>query len=151
VAGEKQDGSFLRIEVVDPDGLVFEGDVAMVVIPAAYGEIGILPKHAPLVAKLDIGELRVKTLNNQWMSLAVAEGFVLVQLDRVIVLADAAELATEIDEERAVRARDRALANLAMIKEGKAPTGAGQDKLYPFREQTALKRQLNRLKVLRRA
>lgn len=145
---EKQEGSFLRVEVVDPDGLVFEGDVAMVVIPAAYGEIGILPKHAPLVAKLDIGELRVKTLDNQWMSLAVAGGFALVQLDRVIVLADAAELANEIDEERAIRARDRALNNLTLIKEGKVP--AGQEQLYPFREQTALKRQLNRLKVLRK-
>lgn len=148
MAGEKQDGSFLRIEVVDPTGLVFEGDVAMVVIPAAYGEIGILPKHAPLVAKLSIGELRVKTLSNQWLSLAVAEGFALVQLDRVIVLCDDAELATDIDVEKATRARDRALANLAMIKEGRLPPG--QDKLYPFREQTALRRELNRLKVARR-
>lgn len=149
MAGEKQDGSFLRVEVVDPGGLVFEGDVAMVVIPAAFGEIGILPKHAPLVAKLDIGELRVKTLSNQWMSLAVSEGFAMVQQDRVIVLSDDAELSTEIDEQKALRARDRALANLAMIKEGKLPPG--QDKLFPFREQTALRRELNRLKVLRRA
>lgn len=149
MASGQQDTPFLRVEVVDPDGLTFEGDVAMVVIPAAYGEIGILPQHAPLVAKLDIGELRVKTLGNQWMSLAVAEGFVLVQQDRVIVLADSAELASEIDEEKAIRARDRALANLAMIKEGKVPEG--QEKLYPFREQMALKAALNLLKVLRKA
>lgn len=149
MAQDSQGRRFLRVEVVDPDGLVFEGDVAMVVIPAAYGEIGILPLHAPLVAKLDIGEMRVKTLQGEWTSLAVAEGFVLVQQDRIIVLADAAELASEIDEERAIRARDRALANLAMIKEGKVPPG--QEKLYPFREQMALRRQLNRLKVLRKA
>ncbi|NLE73632.1 MAG: ATP synthase F1 subunit epsilon [Actinobacteria bacterium] len=148
MAVNSQDRSFLRVEVVDPDGLVFEGDVAMVVIPAAYGEIGILPQHAPLVAMLDIGELRVKTLGDQWMSLAVAEGFAMVQQDRIIILADSAELATEIDEDKAIRARDRALANLAMIKEGRLPEG--QEKLYPFREQKALKAALNQLKVLRK-
>ncbi len=140
---------FLRLEVVSPDGLVFEGDVAMVVIPATGGEVGILPRHAPFVAQLAIGELRVKTLENETISLAVADGFAKVQADKVIVLADEAELATDIDEGKALRARDRALANLAMYKEGKAPPG--QDRIYPFREMTALKRAENKLKVLRKA
>ena len=140
---------FLRLEVVSPDGLVFEGDVAMVVVPATGGEIGILPRHAPLVAQLAIGELRVRTLGNETISLAVADGFVKVQTDKVIVLADDAELASEIDEGKVIRARDRALANLAMLKEGKTPPG--QDRIYPAREMTALKNAENKLKVLHKA
>lgn len=140
---------FLRLEVVSPDGLVFEGDVAMVVIPATGGEIGILPRHAPLVAQLAIGELRVRTLGNETISLAVADGFVKVQTDKVIVLAGDAELASEIDEAKVIRARDRALANLAMWKEGKAPPG--QERVYPAREMTALKTAENKMKVLHKA
>jgi F-type H+-transporting ATPase subunit epsilon len=147
VAEEQQ--HFLRLEVVSPDGLVFEGDVAMVVIPATGGEIGILPRHAPLVAQLAIGELRVRTLSNETISLAVADGFVKVQTDKVIVLAGDAELASDIDEGKVVRARDRALANLAMWKEGKAPPG--QERIYPAREMTALKTAENKLKVLHKA
>jgi F-type H+-transporting ATPase subunit epsilon len=147
VADELQ--HFLRLEVVSPDGLVFEGDVAMVVVPAFDGEIGVLPRHAPLVAQLAIGELRVRTLSNETISLAVADGFVKVQNDKVIVLADDAELASEIDEGKVVRARDRALANLALFKEGKAP--AGQERVYPAREMTALKTAENKLKVLHKA
>ena len=147
MADEQQ--HFLRLEVVSPDGLVFEGDVGMVVVPATGGEIGILPRHAPLVAQLAIGELRVRTLGNETISLAVADGFVKVQTDKVIVLADDAELASEIDEGKVIRARDRALANLAMWKEGKAPPG--QERIYPAREMTALKTAENKLKVLHKA
>jgi F-type H+-transporting ATPase subunit epsilon len=147
VADEQQ--HFLRLEVVSPDGLVFEGDVAMVVVPATGGEIGILPRHAPLVAQLAIGELRVRTLGNETISLAVADGFVKVQTDKVIVLADDAELASDIDEAKVIRARDRAQANLAMWKEGKAPPG--QERIYPAREMTALRNAENKLKVLHKA
>ena len=147
MADEQQ--HFLRLEVVSPDGLVFEGDVGMVVIPATGGEIGILPRHAPLVAQMAIGELRVRTLGNETISLAVADGFVKVQTDKVIVLADDAELASEIDEGKVIRARDRALANLAMWKEGKAPPG--QESIFPAREMTALKTAENKLKVLHKA
>ena len=147
MADEQQ--HFLRLEVVSPDGLVFEGDVGMVVVPATGGEIGILPRHAPLVAQLAIGELRVRTLGNETISLAVADGFVKVQTDKVIVLAGDAELASEIDEAKVIRARDRALANLAMWKEGKAPPG--QERIYPAREMTALKTAENKLKVLHKA
>ena len=147
MADEQQ--HFLRLEVVSPDGLVFEGDVGMVVVPATGGEIGILPRHAPLVAQLAIGELRVRTLGNETISLAVADGFVKVQTDKVIVLADDAELASEIDEGKVIRARDRALANLAMWKEGKAPPG--QERIFPAREMTALKTAENKLKVLHKA
>ncbi len=140
-------GKFLRLEVVDPDGPVFEGDVGMVIVPAMRGELGILPRHAPLVAQLTVGEIRVKTLENTWVTLAVSEGFVKVQHDKVIVLADAAELATEIDAARAQEAFDRATQRLEWVKAGTVPDGEEVD---PFRESMAMKRAKNRLRVIDR-
>lgn len=141
------DRHFLRLEVVSPDGLVFDGDVAMVVVPAERGEMGILPRHAPIVARLSIGEIRVKTLDDKWLSLAVAEGFVKVQFDKVIVLADAAELATEIDSQRAHEALARAEERLARLKNRGA---AVDDEIDAFRETMALKRAKNRLAVVKK-
>jgi F-type H+-transporting ATPase subunit epsilon len=139
---------FLRLEVVSPDGPVFEGDVAMVVVPAVGGELGILPRHAPLVARLSVGEIRVKTLENTWLSLAVAEGFIKVQFDKVIVLADAAELASEIDADRAKEAFDRAQDRLTSCRQGTVPEGESID---AYKEEMALKRAKNRLKVARKS
>ena len=138
---------FLRVEIVDPDGPVFEGDVAMVVVPAARGELGILPRHAPLVAQLTVGEIRVQTLDNTWITLAVAEGFVKVQHDKVIVLADAAEMADEIDVPRAREAMGRATERLEWLRAGTVPEGEDVD---VFRETMALKRAKNRLRVMER-
>ncbi len=140
------DRHFLRLEVVSPDGLVFDGDVAMVVVPAERGEMGILPRHAPVVARLAIGEIRVKTLDDTWLSLAVAEGFMKVQFDKVIVLADAAELASEIDSQRAHEALTRAEERLAQIKNG----AAVDEEIDAFRETMALKRAKNRLAVVKK-
>ncbi|MHB8870365.1 MAG: ATP synthase F1 subunit epsilon [Thermoleophilia bacterium] len=139
------DRHFLRLEVVSPDGPVFDGDVAMVVVPAERGEMGILPQHAPLVARLSVGEMRVKTLDETWLSLAVAEGFVKVQFDKVIVLADAAELASEIDEARAEEALARAKERLALLAAENVPEGENFD---AFRETMAAARAKNRLAVL---
>ncbi len=142
------DQHYLRLEVVSPDGPVFEGDVAMVVVPAWRGELGILPRHAPLVAQLTVGEVRVRTLNGGWLSLAVAAGFVKVQFDKVIVLADAAELAGEIDVERAKSALERATNRIAMVRDARVPEG---EEIDLFQEEMALRRAKNRLKVLHKA
>jgi len=139
------DRHFLRLEVVSPDGPVFEGDVAMVVVPALRGEMGILPRHAPTVAQLSVGEMRVKTLDDTWMSFAVAEGFVKVQFDKVIVLADASESAGKIDPARAEEALARAQERLAMLKAGTVPE---DDDVDAFRESMAIRRAKNRLKVV---
>lgn len=138
---------FLRLEVVSPDGPVFEGDVAMVVVPAVGGEMGILPRHAPLVAQLSIGEMRVKTLENTWISLAIASGFMKVQFDKVIVLADAAELSSEIDVDRAEEALSRAQDRLMRCKAG---TVGEAEHIDSYMEEMALKRAKNRLKVIRK-
>ena len=138
----------LRLEIVAPPGPVFEGDVQMVVLPATSGEIGILPRHAPLVAMLTIGRMRVLTNDGDWLNFAVADGFAKVQFNKVIVLADAAEEASQIDVERVERAMARATNRLEMARTGTVPEGEDVD---PFREQLALKRARNRLRVAERS
>jgi F-type H+-transporting ATPase subunit epsilon len=143
----EQAGSYLRFELVAPAGRVFDGDVQMVVLPGLVGEIGILPHHAPLVAQLTIGRLRVLTADGDWMTFAVADGFAKVQFNKVIVLADAAEEASQIDVDRVQRAYERATNRLDMFRLGTVPEGEDVD---PYREQLALKRARNRLKVAER-
>jgi F-type H+-transporting ATPase subunit epsilon len=141
-------GGHLRLELVAPAGLVFEGDVEMVVIPATTGEMGILPRHAPMVAQLAIGRLRALSVGGEWLVFAVADGFAKVQFDRVIVLADAAEEASKIDLPRVEHAIERATKRLEMYRAGTVPEDEDVD---PYREQLALHRAHNRLKVAQQA
>ena len=138
------DNLHLRLELVAPRGPVFEGDVDMVVVPAVTGELGILPRHAPLVAQLAIGQMRALTAEGRWLTFAVAEGFVKVQFNKVIVLADTAEEASAIDVARAEKSVARAQQRLDMLRLGTVPE---DDIVDPYREQLALKRARNRLKV----
>jgi F-type H+-transporting ATPase subunit epsilon len=134
----------LRLELVAPRGPVFEGDVEMVVVPAVTGELGILAHHAPLVAELAIGQLRALTPEGRWITFAVAEGFAKVQFNKIIVLADTAEEAGAIDVPRAEKSVERALQRLEMHRLGTVPE---DDVVDPYREQLALRRARNRLKV----
>ncbi len=138
----------LRLELVAPRGPVFTGDVDALVVPTETGEIGILPRHAPLVALLAIGQLRALSPEGRWMSFAVAEGFVKVQFNKVIVLADTAEEASQIDVDRAEKSVERALQRLDMYRLGTVPE---DDVVDPYREQLALKRARNRLKIAQMA
>jgi F-type H+-transporting ATPase subunit epsilon len=143
----QEDSPYLRLELVAPAGRVFEGDVEMVVLPATTGELGILPRHAPLVAQLSIGRLRALKVGGEWLTFAVAEGFAKVQFNKVIVLADAAEEASQIDVERVKKSVARATQRLEMHRLGTVPAGEDVD---PYREQLALRRARNRLKVAER-
>jgi F-type H+-transporting ATPase subunit epsilon len=90
------------LSLVTPDGTVFDGEAQMLVVPGAAGEIGVLARHAPLVAMLKAGEIRVKA-GNEWQSFAAGPGFFKVQRDRAIVLVDDAVKAEDIDIEAARR------------------------------------------------
>jgi F-type H+-transporting ATPase subunit epsilon len=89
----------LRLDIVTVERLAYSADVDMVVAPGIEGQLGILPRHAPLLTALTYGELRVKR-EGQEESFAISGGFMEVQPDRVTVLADTAERAEEIDLER---------------------------------------------------
>jgi F-type H+-transporting ATPase subunit epsilon len=103
----------LDIEIVTGERVVFqEHDVDMVVAPGGAGVLGILPEHAPLITTLSLGELRIKK-GNEEQSILVYGGFMEVVDNKVLVLADSAERAEEVDVERAEEARRRAEASIA--------------------------------------
>jgi F-type H+-transporting ATPase subunit epsilon len=101
-----------QLEVVTPAREVVRERVTEAQIPARGGYLGILPGHTPLIAEMGVGELSYH-VGGRVFSCAAIGGFVEVLGDRVIVLADSAERAEEIDVERAQRARDRAQKRLA--------------------------------------
>lgn len=125
-----------RLEIVTPKRIVFDDDVRFVVVPGVEGELGFLPDHAPLVSALDVGVLRVQKDGNT-TKIALHGGFVEVRDNKVTVLANAAEMAGEIDKLRAEEAKKRAEDRLAR-------TGADID---VNRAGAALQRALARLKV----
>jgi F-type H+-transporting ATPase subunit epsilon len=105
------------LSVVTPDGSVFEGEAEMVIVPGDAGEIGVLARHAPLVAMLKAGEIRVKA-QNEWQSFAAGPGYFKVQQDRAIALVDDAVRAEEIDVEQAGREAEAARAALERAEAG---------------------------------
>jgi F-type H+-transporting ATPase subunit epsilon len=142
------ESDIMQLELVTPAGPVFEGDVDMVVLPSVTGEMGVLPHHAPLVTMLDIGRLRALTAAGDWLNFAVSEGFVKVQFNKVIVLADTAEQASKIDVPRVERALARATKRLEMHRLGTVPEGEDID---PYRETLALRRAKNRIRIAQMA
>jgi len=97
----------IRCEIVSQDRIVYQNDVDMVVLPGAAGQMGILPHHSPLLTVLNFGIITVKVKGLE-ENFTVAGGIAEVQPDQVTVLADAAENVKEIDEERALKAQQRA-------------------------------------------
>ena len=97
----------IRCEIVSQDRTVFTGDVDIVLLPGAAGEMGILPKHAPVLTTLKYGIIKVRKAGKEEL-FTVAGGIAEVQPDIVTILADAAENVEEIDEARAEAARKRA-------------------------------------------
>jgi F-type H+-transporting ATPase subunit epsilon len=97
----------LDVEIVTAERSVLQDTADMVVAPGAEGVLGILPRHAPMIALLKAGELRIKH-GNEETAVAVTGGVMQVQPTKVTVLADAAERADEIDEARAREAMERA-------------------------------------------
>ncbi len=97
----------LKLDIVTAERVVYSEEVDAVIAPGAEGQLGILPHHAPLMTILTAGELVVRKGGAE-DSLAISGGFLEVRPDRVIVLADSAERAEEIDTERAEAAKKRA-------------------------------------------
>jgi F-type H+-transporting ATPase subunit epsilon len=128
-----------RLEIVTAERVVFSEDVDVVVAPGVEGQLGILPHHAPLMTMLLPGELRARKGGEEF-SLAISGGFLEVRPDRVIVLADAAERAEEIDIARAEAAKRRAEELLRQHP----------PEVDVARAEAALRRSLARLKVVER-
>jgi len=132
----------LTIEIVTAERQVMTDEVDMVIAPAVEGVVGILPRHAPLLTALKPGVMVLKKDGQEEM-LAVSGGFLQVSQNRVLILADTAERADEVDEQRAEESRARA--EQALV-EAKAHPGNVQTEAA----RAALHRSLARLNVARR-
>ena len=97
----------LHLEIVTPERLAYSDDVDMVLVPGIEGELGILPHHTPLVSLLGYGELKIRK-DGQEESFAIVGGFLQVRPDKVVVMAETASMAAEIDLEKAQEARKEA-------------------------------------------
>ncbi len=131
----------IRCEIVSQDRTVFQGDVDIVVLPGAAGEMGILPHHAPVLAILKYGVIKIRRDGKEEL-FAVAGGMAEVQPDIVTILADAAENIEDIDIIRAKAAKKRAEDALAKLKP--------EDHDAYLRMEAALRRSNLRLDVARR-
>jgi F-type H+-transporting ATPase subunit epsilon len=131
----------IRLEIVTGERVIYSDEVDSIVAPGVDGELGILPRHAALMTMLQPGELRVRK-GEQEDLMAVSGGFMEVLPDRVMILADTAERADEIDEARAEAARQRAQETLAEAQKG-GHTDA-------MRAQAAMRRATVRLKIIRK-
>ena len=103
----------IHVDIVSAEGEIFSGPAKMVFLPAAEGEIGVAPRHAPLLALLKAGEVRVQPAEGDEQSFYVGGGALEVQPTKVTVLADTAARAADLDEAAALAARQRAEEALA--------------------------------------
>jgi F-type H+-transporting ATPase subunit epsilon len=108
------------VSVVTPDGPAYEGDAQMIIVPGAAGEIGVLARHAPLIATLKAGSTRVHLSDTEILEFATGPGFFQVLQDRAIALVDDAVEAEKIDPERAQKQLDAARAELEAIERGES-------------------------------
>jgi len=108
------------VALVTPDGPAFEGEAEMVVVPGAAGDIGVLARHAPLVATLRSGSTRVYLSENEVVEFATGPGFFKVELDRALALVDDAVQAKDIDDDRARAQLEAARAELERLDAGES-------------------------------
>ena len=128
----------LGLRILTPEGTVFDGVATIVVAPSVEGEVGILPRHAPLIAFLRIGETRIKDLEDEETVYATSEGYLSVEEDQVLVLVEQAERADQIDVSEVQHELEAAQQQLA---------DAGDDETLRDVAEAAVRRAENRMKV----
>ncbi len=126
-----------QLTILTPDAEIYEGRVQGLVAPGTQGYFGVLARHAPMVAELDTGQLSLLDERGGRQLFAISGGYLEVGMDRVAVLADAAEAALAIDVERARAAEQRARERLT----------ARRREANLARAEAALRRALNRIRI----
>lgn len=128
--------SLFRLEIVTPDKRFFDEEIEMAIVRTSEGDIGILKNHEPLVAPLAIGGIRIKQ-NGEFKDAACSSGFMTIDEEKIMIITDSAEWASEIDLERAKEAAERAKRRL----EHK------QDDLDVLRAKISLQKAINRISM----
>ncbi len=131
-------GKTIQLEMVTPEKVALQAEAEMIVLPALEGEMGVLPGHAPFIVMLNPGEVRVTAPGGEKKFYAVAGGFAEIQPNKVAVFAETAEMAGEIDAERAKQSLERAKA------QAQAP---GIDPMTLAQAEAAMRRAQVRLRV----
>jgi len=127
----------LNLEIVTPSKSAFSDEIKSITVPGAKGRFQVLKNHAPIISTIDIGMIKVDLLDGKANYYSTAGGTIEVLDNKVIILVDAIELISEIDEERALKAKQRAEERLAEKK----------SEINLTRAQAALARAINRLSV----
>ena len=127
----------LNLEIVTPSKSAFNGEIKSITVPGSKGRFQVLKNHAPIISTLDIGMIKVDLPDGKANYYSTAGGTIEVLDNKVIVLADSIELVSEIDEERAIQAKQRAEERLAEKK----------SEINVARAQAALSRALNRISI----
>jgi len=129
--------SELYLEIVTPSKSAFSGDIKSITVPGTKGRFQVLKNHSPIISTLDVGMIKVELPDGKPNHYSTAGGTIEVLDNKVLVLADSIELVAEIDEERALKAKQRAEQRLA----------EKNSELNLARAQGALARAINRLSV----
>ena len=129
----------IKLEIISPNKVVYSADIDMLIVRSIAGDLGIMPKHAPLLAGL-VPHAMIDGTENL---IAVSGGFIQVQSDKIIVLASAAELPIEIDINRAKKAYERAYKRLESFKQNPEE----KSDIDTLRARAALERAKARLKA----
>lgn len=132
----------LGVRLLTPEGPVFDGVAQMVIIPSVAGEVGILARHAPFIAQLRVGDVRIHQPDGTVVVFATTEGYSAVEEDHLLVLVEQAELFEEIDRARAQAALERAEQQLG---------DASLDEAERITAEKAKARAENRIRVADRA
>ena len=128
-------GNTLKLEVVTPERKVLSEEIVSLIVPAIEGYLGILPNHAPIISGLEPGVIKYK-VGGDYKKMAISGGFLEVSANKASILANTAELAEEIDVQRAQAAKERAEQRLQ-----------NKSDIDVLRAELALKRALARLKA----
>lgn len=127
----------LNLEIVTPSKSAFKGEIKSITVPGTKGRFQVLKNHAPIISTLDVGMIKVDLPDGKANYYSTAGGTIEVFDNKVIVLADSIELVSDIDEERALKAKQRAEERLAEKR----------SEINVSRAETALARSINRLNV----
>jgi F-type H+-transporting ATPase subunit epsilon len=131
----------ILLTIVTPEGTRFEGQVERVVVPGTEGDFGVLPGHERFLSPVRIGELELETAGGERQWAAVSDGFAEVSGDKVVLMVDSCEFASNIDAARAERARARAERELERLK-----TAEREEASFRL-EEAALQRAIIRIQV----
>ncbi len=130
----------LHCEIITPEGTAFSGEAEMVVVPGTEGELGVLPRHQPIVAHLDVGQIRVKVSASEWHAFASSDGYFSMQNNRALVLVEGAVPADRIDVEAATALAADARARIEASE-------AGDEAVNAFRARRDLEFAENQLRL----